>query len=285
MSWLAICDRAPMHAKVVFVGNEAYGAWTRMTAWSAGEGLDGFIPDHMAIMFAGKQKVLDKLCTPPPGWKSPHGLLERVAGGYQAHDFHDYNPTAAEQAARKAQVSQARSEAGRKGAATRWQTRSSDDGKPDGNCHGKTMADDGPHPQPHRDLNPPPLRGGPPLAGAEVVQLPTPAKPAAPPRATKPRAPSQASACPPSSASREEVLLWCSVHKIPDPDVNVEVAKMLDWHRSKGQKRVDWEATWRNWHRRAIGYAAAERRSSPRVQPGGGDWEQRDAESREDGAA
>ena len=58
------------------------------------------------------------------------GLWESVPGGYRIHDFHDYNPTAADAKAYRQQVSQARAKAGTNGARVRWQTHSKRHGKP-----------------------------------------------------------------------------------------------------------------------------------------------------------
>ncbi len=39
----------------------------------------------------------------------------------------------------------------------------------------------------------------------------------------------------------------------PGVDLQAEHRKFCDYWRSKGERRVDWNATWRNWIRRANG--------------------------------
>jgi hypothetical protein len=56
-------------------------------------------------------------------------------GGYQIHDFHEYNPTSDEVKVKRAEISAKRREAGKKGAANRWQTHGNDDGKGGSNGH------------------------------------------------------------------------------------------------------------------------------------------------------
>jgi hypothetical protein len=76
------------------------------------------------------------------------GLFDVVPGGYKVHDYLDYNESKVQALERKALLKQVRSEAGKAGAASRWQK----DGKPHGNLpsvltslvapyqYGKTMA-------------------------------------------------------------------------------------------------------------------------------------------------
>lgn len=48
----------------------------------------------------------------------------------------------------------------------------------------------------------------------------------------------------------DEMQEWASKNA-PDVKLKVETARMLDWARGKGEKKVDWIATWRNWMGRA----------------------------------
>lgn len=127
MPWMKLDDQVAFHAKIVKAGNEAVGAWVRAGAWSCGAGTLGFIPEDMATTIA-PERVWIRLAN---AWVRPGGagLAERVEGGWQIHDHAVYNP-AQERAARRAKVSAARAEAGRRGAAARWQTDGKRDGKP-----------------------------------------------------------------------------------------------------------------------------------------------------------
>lgn len=50
------------------------------------------------------------------------GLWERVDAGFNVHDFHDHNPHANDVKNTREEIRQARSEAGKRGAASRWKS-------------------------------------------------------------------------------------------------------------------------------------------------------------------
>lgn len=133
MAWGRLDDTMAFHRKIMKAGNAGVGAWARMIAWSCGEGTDGFIPAETARAIATPEELQRLLFA---------GLLEPGQDdGYTIHDFLDYNRSAAQLAADRAAVSAARAEAGRRGAAARWQR----DSKPDGKTDSKI---DGPSPSP-----------------------------------------------------------------------------------------------------------------------------------------
>lgn len=114
MSWFRLDDKGAFHAKVVAVGNEAYGAWVRAGQWSCDHGTDGFVPMAIAITIA-----------PFAIWQTLANALLLDAtdrDGIQIHDFLDYNPSAKESKRRNGKLSQARAIAGKRGAEKRWQT-------------------------------------------------------------------------------------------------------------------------------------------------------------------
>lgn len=123
MPWIKIDDQMAFHRKVLTAGNEAVGAWVRAMSWSAKEGTDGIIPKETAFALAPK-RIWDRLCTAT--------LVHKVDPGYEIHDYLDYNLSAEEIASKRRQVNEARAEAGRKGAAARWQKDGNRHGKPDG---------------------------------------------------------------------------------------------------------------------------------------------------------
>lgn len=106
MSWFRLDDKGAFHAKVTSAGNEAYGAWCRAGQLSCSLGSDGFIPFSTAKAIA-PERVWRKLLSV--------GLLDPAEGGYQIHDFAEYNPTSAEVIERRAEISAARAQAGRRG--------------------------------------------------------------------------------------------------------------------------------------------------------------------------
>lgn len=103
------------------------------TTWSSRNLTDGFIPDARVRKLPGghSESAIAELCFGPKPW------WIKTDGGYQIRSFLKYNPSGEEVKERRAEISQARSEAGKKGAANRWQERQTD-GKPYGNDDGKT---------------------------------------------------------------------------------------------------------------------------------------------------
>jgi len=90
MSWAKIDDKSAFHAKVVAAGNAAWGAQVRMIAWSKDHGTDGFVADALALAIAVPDE-LERLVAV--------GLLTRRPGGYQIHDFTEWNGTERERLA------------------------------------------------------------------------------------------------------------------------------------------------------------------------------------------
>ena len=122
--WFKVDDQLAFHSKTVQAGNSAMGLWVRAGAWSCAHLTDGFIPSHMASAMAS---AIANVCDSDALVMA--GLWREVDGGYQFHDWQDFQPTA--ESARD--LREKRSEAGRAGASARWT-------ESDGKSHGKTMA-------------------------------------------------------------------------------------------------------------------------------------------------
>jgi hypothetical protein len=89
MSWAKLDDRFHVNGKIVAAGNAAVGLFARGISWSAGHETDGFIPEGVARMLESPdQGLVDRLLE--------IGLLERAEGGYQIHDYLEFNPSARE---------------------------------------------------------------------------------------------------------------------------------------------------------------------------------------------
>jgi hypothetical protein len=111
----------------MMAGNEAMGLWVRAGSWSSAQLTNGFIPEHMAKAMANAMANgcdLDALVMA--------GLWDRIDGGYQFHDWADFQPDATKERNKR----KARSDAGKRGAEARWgkQTDSKPDGKPIANA-------------------------------------------------------------------------------------------------------------------------------------------------------
>ncbi|MEW1813256.1 hypothetical protein AB0284_21445 [Pseudarthrobacter phenanthrenivorans] len=164
MGWFKVDDQLAFHAKVMLAGNSAMGLWIRAGAWSSAHLTDGFVPTHMASAMANMANGMAKPCDQDALVMA--GLWDEVEGGYQFHDWSDFQPSADEERERREKIKEARKQAGKKGAAARWNA-SDTDGK-----NGKTIAKPS-----QTDSNP----DGKPMAPTRPDHKRTSSSPAAPP--------------------------------------------------------------------------------------------------------
>ena len=82
--WAKLDDGLYDHPKVLEAGNEATGAYCRGLSYCGKHLTDGFIPEGAARILSDRSEI-DKLIEV--------GLWERAEGGYQVHDYLDYNPS------------------------------------------------------------------------------------------------------------------------------------------------------------------------------------------------
>lgn len=132
--WFKVDDSFFSNPKTAMLSDGATALWLRSGSWSAQQLTDGFIPARMVPMFRGSDDSVRELCEV--------GLWERddERDGYWFHDWSDYQPDGEEVDA----LRRKRSEAGKRGANRRWSRKTVDEngknGKTDGKCHGKPMA-------------------------------------------------------------------------------------------------------------------------------------------------
>jgi hypothetical protein len=95
MVWGKMDDKAHRNKKVRRLyrmgskGREAYGVWTFRWSWCLDDpDLSGFIPADE--LDPAELKSAEILCS---DLHEGRGLWVRVDGGFQIHDFHEYNPT------------------------------------------------------------------------------------------------------------------------------------------------------------------------------------------------
>lgn len=109
MTWAKFDDGWPLHRKLRQAGLEAMGFDAAGICYCAREGTDGFIPDHdlpsVYPQAKNPRKLADRLVA-VERW-------QRVEGGWLVHDYLRYNPPAVKAAA----IKEARSRAGKAGAA------------------------------------------------------------------------------------------------------------------------------------------------------------------------
>ena len=221
--WFKIDDQLAFHPKVMAAGNEAIGLWVRAGAWCSAYLTDGRIPKTVAHGMASDMANAIALA---------NGLLMAKlwlddGDHYVFHDWDEFQPSASKELARREEISEKRKLAGQKGAKARWSK--TDDGKSDGKCHskshGKTMAPgwqtDSPVPVPVPTLSPNGERE--------------------PARAKRKR---PAHSLPDGWEPRQQEIDAC-IEKGIDP--NRLAADMRNWAASKGEKRADWDATFRTF--------------------------------------
>lgn len=129
--WFKVDDSFYSNPKTAMLSDGATALWLRSGSWSAQQLTGGFVPARMVPMFRGSDDSVRELCDA--------GLwaYDEQKDGYQFHDWSDYQPDGEEVDA----LRKKRSEAGKRGANRRWgKPENGKNGKTDGKCHGKLMA-------------------------------------------------------------------------------------------------------------------------------------------------
>lgn len=88
MPWFKVDDALAFHMKALAAGNPALGLWVRAGSWSMQQLSDGFVPASMVTALGGGHKDAKAL--------TQAGLWHQVDGGFQFHDWAEYQPTRAE---------------------------------------------------------------------------------------------------------------------------------------------------------------------------------------------
>ena len=86
MTWIKVDDSFGDHPKVMALGRDrmaGLGVWTAAACYCARHLTDGFVPSAVAEGFC-HTRIIGKLVDV--------GLFDKVPGGYQLHDWLDYNP-------------------------------------------------------------------------------------------------------------------------------------------------------------------------------------------------
>lgn len=85
MPWFKVDDALSMHMKAFAAGNQALGLWVRAGSWSMHQLSDGFIPKGVVQALGGDWDDAVALIQA--------GLWHEAEGGYQFHDWAEYQPT------------------------------------------------------------------------------------------------------------------------------------------------------------------------------------------------
>lgn len=242
MSWFRVDDTMPGNAKAFQCPLEAIGLWTLAGAWSAQQLTAGFIPDAVLPMLRGNEALASTLLQAK--------LWERSDGGYQFHDWEQYQPTVDEVKEQRSK----RAEAGRKGGiASGVARRNASRSKREANASSKREAKNErastpshPIPSPIEEPN-----------GSSLVRLTqgasgTATAPADAGADTKPK--SRGTRLPDGwFPDRTEVAK--KLEAAHDSDwLQRELERFSDyWQAKTGQQatKLDWTKTWCNWLRNA----------------------------------
>jgi hypothetical protein len=84
MPWFRLEDSFHSHPKVLRAGNEAIGLYVRCGTYAAQHLTDGFIPEHIALLY-GDETLVETLVQTK--------LWRRTRGGWRMPDFLDFNPS------------------------------------------------------------------------------------------------------------------------------------------------------------------------------------------------
>ena len=84
MAWFNVHDHMWAHPKFIVLSAEATRLWVRAGAWCSGQLTDGYIP-HAVLPLLGKRQAAVELVK--------HRLWEVTDGGYQFHDWADWQRT------------------------------------------------------------------------------------------------------------------------------------------------------------------------------------------------
>lgn len=121
--WVKLDDGLLDHRKILDAGlalgrdgrARALGFYVAGLLYSGKQLTDGFLSTSMVAVIGVPLSVTQVMVTV--------GLWDQVDGGFQIHDYHDYNPHAEDVKTHRRKVSEERSKAGANGAKARWQNR------------------------------------------------------------------------------------------------------------------------------------------------------------------
>lgn len=93
---IALDDNIEDHPKFVSLSDAAFALWVRCIGYCRRNLTDGYVPEQAArarIRSGKPEKVIAELCSPPAGLPNGNPLWLKVLGGYQVHDYLEWNPS------------------------------------------------------------------------------------------------------------------------------------------------------------------------------------------------
>jgi hypothetical protein len=85
--WFKVDDGFYDHPKVFDLSDSAVALWTRAGSWASRNTTDGFVPSNLPARFCGDPETAVRELVDRRLWR-------RTRGGFQFHDWQDYNPLA-----------------------------------------------------------------------------------------------------------------------------------------------------------------------------------------------
>jgi hypothetical protein len=264
VSWVRIDDRAPEHRKQLAAGAVASWLWVCGLAYANRQpARDGFVPAAVLPMLypiPGVTKQAARLVDA--------GLWERVEGGFQIHDYLDFQPSRAE----VEQASARKAEAGRRGGLKSGEARrSKSEAAAQGNAkHGASpVASPRPNPDPDPDPDPDPIpipsHPVPSESAPSALRLTPPTNGSRKASRKKPK-----TAAPARTESAESIDAWCAKWGIPSPTFDAEAKRFLNHARANERLAGDWTSAWENWLEKAKEYTRPARNNGHQAPPAGG---------------
>lgn len=250
MTWFKVDDSFYDHPKVFDAPDCAVALWTRAGSWAARNLTDGFVPSGMAA----------RLCDDPERAARElidRGLWRRAKGGFQFHDWSDYQPMRSDAMAERF----AKASGGALGNHRRWHEAKGVT-KPDCEyCQPKQdrisdRTTDQRSESDSESSRPDPTRPDSGSSSREVTGRTT--------QGGGTRAKRARTKIPRDFAVTAEMVEWARA-ECPLVDGRRATDAFVDHFVGTGDTKADWNATWRNWMRRD--QAAAERRHA-RASPG-----------------
>lgn len=238
-AWVKIDDQFSDHPKVIEAGPLAECLFVRGLTYAARYLTDGFVPaSHLRRM--GDMDAIEEA-----GQLVAVGLWHEAGGGYQIHDYLDYNPSAEKV---KAEREAARDRMGK--------ARSS---KPKANNQPRSEevranfagSSDNPVPVPVPGVSNETL-----FDGADAPQPDD-----------KPKR-KRATQVPEDFALTDALKAWGAKNGYTEAQMLGQVPRFVDHYRGKGESRKDWSLSFHNWMRNAEAYGHL--KPDPEPSSGGG---------------
>lgn len=233
MAWFKVDDRLHSSAKIMSIPKRqrlaAVGLWALAGSWCADQETDGAVPSYMIEVFGAPNSVVTALCDAR--------MWEQTPTGFQFINWEEYQPTRAELEDRREQNREKLRKWRERNRVTNQVTENDVTGyEPVSNPTGGEVTNPAPNPSQPDPSQPDPISN----SYLGDASAPT----------TKTGKGTRIN--PDWNPSRQTVQQLAQEH--PQLDTRAEHLKFIDyWLAQPGTKgvKLDWEATWRNWMRKA----------------------------------